>query len=88
MLYKMIQIQWIFQGLYKIGIQLIISIVWISIEKASLVHHTDDESDGDRNRERENNSEDPRPERPDYRQNQKIPRTAPNTRYYNFFNYF
>ncbi len=59
-----------------------------SDRESSLVCCTDDESDGDGNREREDDSEDPRPERPDHRQNQRTPRAAPNTRYYNFSNHF
>lgn len=56
--------------------------------KNSLVCHKDDKLDSDRNREGEDNSKDPRSKRPDHRQNQRIPRTAPNTRYYNFSNHF
>lgn len=59
-----------------------------SNRKSSLVRYTDDESDGDGNKEREVSSEVPRPEKPDHRQNQKTSRNASNTRYYNYSNYF
>ena len=59
-----------------------------SNRKSSLVCHINDKLNSDRKRESKNNSKDSRSKTPDHRQNEKIPCTVPNIRYYNFFKHF
>lgn len=57
-------------------------------KKDLLVHHTDNNLTNDGNKKKDNNTEDLKSERADlYRQNQKTPCIAPNTRYYNCLYY-
>lgn len=56
-----------------------------SDRRDSSVYHTNDDSTGNKNKEKDGDLEDPRPEKADlHRQNQRTLCVALNTKYYNF----